>query len=76
MTYLPTKPAKARIGEPYSLREILEAQIQREDRGIEGFVREPINMEAMQRELPDTKWSPVSRYVFGLNITRFMHSLI
>lgn len=72
MNFLPTNPAPVRTGEPADMHAILMAQIQREDRGVEGFVRvEPqYEPENMQREAPHVPKGGVTRNMWIGNITK------
>lgn len=71
--YLPTQPAALPYkGAPRGIHDLIMQQVQREDKGVEGFVRvepqyEPANM---MREAPHVPKGGVVRNMWIGNITK------
>lgn len=77
--FLPTQPADVPYkGAPHGIHDLIMQQVQFEDRGIEGFVRDQSHMqpEAMAREVMVNRKDPIARNWSRANITRFAYSLI
>jgi hypothetical protein len=61
---------------PLDKDEILARWIQFEDDLMHrGLARPVVAEEVLRKELPSGKWSPASRYVFGVNLTRFANAI-
>lgn len=75
--YLPTKLAPLPYkSAPLTREDIIMERVRFEEAFLPHIIYDPQEPEVMHKELPDTKWSPASAHIFGINITRFMHSLI